>query len=121
MSMDNAEHSSRTRRPTTRVFKLETPKREKEVQLHFRKMGLGPIYHESLRFEHRTKPAKIWDRIATTQDTSNDPKCQRTKAGREAPCSGFRNANIDKTGRAAAVQEPVVLHSLLLNLGTLTR
>ena len=64
------------------------------------------MYRESVRFESRTRrDFEVWDHIATTQDKSNNPKNQCTKAESEALWSGWMIADADKTGRAAALQK----------------
>ena len=60
---------------------------------------------------------EIWDHIAATQDKSNNPKCQRTEAEREALCSGCGITNIDKTSS----NEPRRCLNLTADSGTLPR
>ena len=65
-------------------------------------MGYGP---DISRLESPARrDCEVWDHLATTQDKSNDPKHQRTNAGKEKLSCGWRIANFGQTGDAAAVR-----------------
>ena len=82
---------------------------------------VDPIYREGLGFEARTRrDCELQDHFVTTQDKTNDPKYQRTMEEGDALRSGWRMANVHKTGRAEHKDDVYSFLSHSFNLGTFT-